>query len=156
MNLVLANVSFGILVLSPLGWIFMASVIVLESAIVSRILFATWLHKKAALAVTVANIASGVAGFGLSLGLNGGWWLVVWIPWVSRKELHARYQLTSFMTYYLVAFVLSIAIEGCVEHAMLRRSVSPARVWRACILSNLASYILGSFALYSWSFGLWR
>lgn len=117
---VLANVSFGIYAFTPVGWAFMAVIIALEVFIVSRSLSGDWLHEKTAIAVVIANAISGIVGFGLSLFLNGGWWLVVWMPWVSSNEVNISRHWSAISSYYIVAFVLSVAIEGVVEQLMLQ------------------------------------
>jgi hypothetical protein len=158
MTPLLANVSFGILAFMPLGWLFMAAIIVLESIVLSRLHDGRWWHTKTALTAAAANVASGVIGLGLSLWLNGGWWLVVWMPWVSDNEVNwaSRASLLKLTIYYLVAFVLSVVIEALIEQLLLRKRSPWARIWRFCLLANVLSYLLGSIAMYSWSFGLWR
>src|SRR4029079_5630289 len=140
----LANVSFGIIAITPIGWVFMALIILLECAILSRRLAAVWWDSKVARATTVANLVSGVVGFYLSLQHNSGWWVVVWLPWVSRNEVGIPSQLKKFVVYYLVAFLLSILIEGVVEQIMLRSRYSGWKVWKASLLANFVSYLLAS------------
>jgi hypothetical protein len=156
MTPVLANVSFGIYVLMPLGWVFMAAIIGIEIVVLSRFLGGVWWHKKAAVAAVVANLVSGAVGLGLSLFLNGGWWLVVWMPWVSSHEVDFSRHFAALSVYYAAAFVLSVGIEGVVEQRMLRSQFEKGKIWKACIFSNAVSYIIGGVGMYSWSFGLWR
>lgn len=149
----LANVSFGIIALTPFGWVFMALIILLECAILSRGLAAVWWDSKVARAATVANLVSGAVGFCLSLYLNSGWWIVIWFPWVSSNEVGIPRQLKMFFVYYIVAFLLSILIEGIVEQLMLRSRYSGWKVWEASLLANFVSYLLASVLMYSYSFG---
>jgi hypothetical protein len=82
--------------LTPIGWLFRAIIIAMESSIISRVLFGQWWRKKAATAALVANAASGAVGFAISIWLTGGWWLVVWLPWVSRHEVDPSHELRGF------------------------------------------------------------
>ena len=154
MVLILANVSFGIFAFTPFGWAFMAAIIVLEILVLSRSLSGKWWHTKTAVTAIIANLVSGAVGFGLSLFLNGGWWLVVWMPWVSSKEVTIPRHLTELSIYYIGAFVLSIAIEGVVEQIRLKSQFEKKKIWKTCLMANVASYIIGSVAMYSWSFDL--
>ena len=77
------NVSFGIYAFLPMGWLFMAFVILGEGFLMSWYLIRKKFDKKIYLTETVSNIVSGAVGIITTLALNGGWWLVVWFPWVS-------------------------------------------------------------------------
>jgi hypothetical protein len=86
--------------------------------------------------------------------LNGGWWLVVWFPWVSSHEVDFSipYALTSFIIYYFVAFVLSVVIELLINYSMLGKIYPTKKIIRTALLANLASYLLGSIIIYSLGF----
>jgi hypothetical protein len=140
----------------PHGWAFMAAIIVLEITLVSRLLTDGWWAPKAIWPVIVANAISGAIGFALSLWMNGGWWLVIWMPWVSSNEVDFAEHLGFISIYYVCAFVISVLVELVVERTMLRKQFEPKKVWLACTWSNLASYAFGGAFLYSWSFGLWK
>ncbi len=155
MALLLANVSFGILALMPKGWFFMACTVVLEAWLFSRLLFAVPWQRRAALTALTANVISGGAGFGLSILLNGGWWVVVWFPWVSHKEVNTTEQVLWLSVYYLLAFLLSVTIETLCAQWLLQGRAEKPQIRRTCLLANLASYAAGSTILYTWSFGLW-
>ena len=113
----LLNVSFGILILMPQGWLFMILIMLLESFI-------------------------------------GGWWLVVWFPWVSSHEVDFSIpnELTGFIIYYIVAFVLSVVIELLINYSMLGKIHPAKKIFRTTLLVNLASYFLGSIIIYSLGF----
>jgi hypothetical protein len=152
----LADVSFGIFALMPLGWAFMALIIILEVLVMSRVLTGRMWQNEVAAVTILANVASGAVGFGLSLLLNGGWWLVVWMPWVSNNEVRQSGQFGALAIYYVLAFGLSMVIEGIIEQLMLKRRFGAKKVWKSCLFANVASYFFGSVVLYSWSFGLWK
>lgn len=153
---ILANVSFGIYALMPLGWAFMVAIVLLEILMISRLLGGVWWKKCFAWPVIVANAVSGAIGFAVSLLMNGGWWLVVWMPWISPNEVDLTKQFTVISVYYAGAFLISVATEGLVEQLMLRRRAEKKKVWLGCVSSNVVSYVLGGTVLYSWSFGLWH
>ena len=80
------------------------------------------------------------------LPLNGGWWLVVWIPWVSSNEvdIHSKQEALTLVIYYIAALILSILIELLVNHLMLRKEYPFKKTFRATLIANAFSYILGA------------
>lgn len=153
MNLLL-NVSFGILILMPQGWMIMILIMMLESIIASELLCKLILEGRVTATVIFANIISGLFGIIITLMLNGGWWLVVWFPWVSNHEVDFSipYALTSFIIYYFVAFVLSVVIELLINYSMLGKIYPTKKIIRTTLLANLASYLFGSIIIYSLGF----
>ena len=88
LKMTLLDVSFGIFAFMPEGWLFMAFIILIECFTMTRILLPKAFDKRIFLVTTLTNVISGVVGIFISMVLNGGWWLVVWLPWVSRHEIH--------------------------------------------------------------------
>ena len=99
----LLNVSFGILILMPQGWLFMILIMLLESFISSELLCKRKFDGRITATVFFANFVSGLFGIIITLILNGGWWLVVWFPWVSSHEVDFSIpnELTGFIIYYI-------------------------------------------------------
>ena len=153
MNLLL-NVSFGILILMPQGWIIMILIMLLESFISSELLCKRILNGRITAIVFLANTISGLFGIIMTLILNGGWWLVVWFPWVSSHEVDFSLPnaLTGFIIYYIVAFVLSVVIELLINYSMLGKIYPAKKIFRTTLLANLSSYLLGSIIIYSLGF----
>ena len=150
----LLNVSFGIFAFGPVGWLFMAVVIVLEIFLMARMLLKANWNRRIGQAVLLANVASGIVGIVLSMAITGGWWLVLGIPWVSSHEVNLSNpaNVWGFALYYLVALLLSILIEGVINYFMLRKRHQPKRIVSSTIPVNLASYLLCSIVLYAFSF----
>ena len=150
----LLNVSFGILILMPQGWIIMILIMMLESVITSELLCKRILEGRITATVFLANIISGLFGIIITLILNGGWWMVVWFPWVSSHEVDFSIPnaLIGFIIYYIVAFVLSVVIELLINYFMLGRIYSAKIIFRTTLLANLASYYFGSIIIYSLGF----
>ena len=71
-----------------------------------------------------SHFISGITGIILTLILNGGWWLVVWFPWVGSHEidLSVPNALWGLSLFYLAAFVLSVLIEVTVNWLNLKRT----------------------------------
>ncbi len=140
------NVSFGIYAFLPMGWLFMAFIILGEAFLMSRYLVRKKFDKKIYLSATVSNIVSGALGIMTTMALNGGWWLVVWFPWVSSHEvdIHSRQEALALVIYYIVALILSVLIELFVNWLMLRKQYPPKRILRATLIANAFSYILGA------------
>ena len=153
MNLLL-NVSFGILILMPQGWMIMILIMMQESIITSELLCKRILEGRITATVVLANIISGLFGIIITLILNGGWWLVVWFPWVSSHEIDFSLPnaLTGFIIYYIVAFVLSVFIELLINYSMLGKIYPAKKIFRTTLLANLASYLFGSIIIYSLGF----
>lgn len=139
------NVSFGIYAFLPMGWLFMAFIILGEAFLMSRYLIGKRFDKRIYLSTTVANVVSGAVGIAASLALNGGWWLVVWFPWVSSHEvdIHSSQAVWALVIYYVVALVLSVLIELLVNHLMLLKRFPFRKTLRATLVANAASYSLG-------------
>ena len=140
------NVSFGIYAFLPMGWLFMAFIILGEAFLMSRCLVGKGFDKRIYLSATVANVVSGAVGIAASLALNGGWWLVVWFPWVSSHEVDVHYPQAVFalVVYYLVALILSVLIEILLNHLMLWKRFPFGKTFRATMIANAASYALGA------------
>ena len=140
------NVSFGIYAFLPMGWLFMAFIILGEAFLMSRYLIGKGFNKRIYLSAAVANVISGAVGIAASLALNGGWWLVVWFPWVSSHEVDIRSSQGAWalVVYYLAALILSVLIELLVNHLMLRKRSPFRKTLRATLVANAASYALGA------------
>ena len=83
----LLSASFGKYASAPLGWLFMACVIIIEIIIMSKILSYKHTSFSVVIATIISNIASGAVGAVTSSTINNGWMLVVWFPWVSSHEV---------------------------------------------------------------------
>lgn len=144
------NVSFGIYAFLPQGWVFMILIMLLESFIVSELLCRRKLNRRITLSVFSSNFVSGLFGIITTMIINGGWMLVVWFPWVTSHEidLSAPNALMGFIVFYLVAFVLSVLIELLINYFILRGKYPVRQIFKATLLANVASYLLGSGALY--------
>jgi hypothetical protein len=138
--LMLANVSFGILAFHPIGWSLMLAVIAVEAVMLRRFSGADAATSRMFLVSAVANGVSGAVGLAVSLWLNGGWWLVVWVPWVTANEV-VRSQWPELAVYMAIAFALSVAIETAVTKAMLP-NISPGRVAAVVATMNLMTSLL--------------
>ena len=140
------NVSFGIYAFLPMGWLFMAFVMLGEGFLMSWHLIRKKFNKKIYLTAALSNIVSGAVGIITSLALNGGWWLVVWFPWVSKHEVDIRdpQSLLVLVLFYIVALILSVLIELLVNHLMLQKRFPFKKTLHATLIANAFSYILGA------------
>ena len=126
----------------------------LTNAIQSKFLEKKWIDKKLYKVAILSNLVSGITGIAISMMLNGGWWLVVWFPWVSDHEvdIHNRKSLEWITLFYVCAFVLSIIIETLINWLLLRKKYSPKKIFVSTFWVNVISYLIGSVALYTYSF----
>ena len=140
------NVSFGIYAFLPMGWLFMAFVILGEGFLMSWYLIGKKFDKKIYLTAALSNIVSGAVGIITSLALNGGWWLVVWFPWVSKHEVDIRdpQSLLVLVLFYAAALILSVLIELLVNHLMLQKRYPFKRTFHSTLIANAFSYFLGA------------
>ena len=140
------NVSFGIYAFLPMGWLFMAFVMLGEGFLMSWHLIRKKFNKRIYLTAAFSNIVSGAIGIITSLALNGGWWLVVWFPWVSKHEVDIRdpQSLLVLVLFYIAALILSVLIELLVNHLMLRKRYPFKKTLHATLIANAFSYILGA------------
>jgi hypothetical protein len=88
--------------------------------------------------------------------LSGGWYLVVWFPWVSNNEIniHNRGSLKALIVFYLVAFVVSVIVETIFNLMFLKRHYSVKNIVKTTVIANIATYLIGTLILYSYSFGV--
>ena len=140
------NVSFGIYAFLPMGWLFMAFVILGEGFLMSWNLIRIKFDKKIYLTAALSNIVSGAVGIITTMELNGGWWLVVWFPWVSKHEvdIHDPQSLWTLVLFYFAALILSVLIELLINHLMLQKRDPFRKTLHATLIANAFSYILGA------------
>lgn len=150
------DVSFGIFAFLPQGWIFMAFVIFCECYLISKLLAAKWINKRIYWVVASSNIASGLLGIITSMILNGGWYLVVWFPWVSYHEIdiHNKEALSALIIFYLIAFAISVIMETIINLLFLKRHFLIKKIIWITSIANIVTYLIGTLILYSYSFGL--
>lgn len=132
----------------------MILIILLEAWLMSRWLCKKQLDRRITGTAFLSNFVSGLTGIITTMILNGGWILVVWFPWVSTHEIDitSPKNLIEFGIIYLIAFVLSVLIEALINWLMLRKHYSTRQIIKSTLLANVASYLLGSIILYSFSF----
>lgn len=152
--MILLDVSFGIFAFLPQGWVFMLFVIVLECLVMARLLLPKWFDNKIYKITALTNIISGLTGIIISMILNGGWYLVVWFPWVSSNEINLSNKgaLNELIFFYAVAFVLTLIIETIINVLFLRNQYSKQQIIKATLIANILSYAVGTIVLYSYSF----
>jgi hypothetical protein len=155
--MILLDVSFGIFAFLPQGWLFMAFVILIECVIMTKILKKNWFDKRIYGIAALTNVISGIVGIVISMILNGGWYLVVWFPWVSSNEINLsnRESLKALIIFYALAFILSIIIESLINWLFLRKRFKTKQILTTTLIANIAniaSYAIGTIVLYSYSF----
>ena len=152
--MIILDVSFGIFAFLPQGWIFMAFVIMIECVIMTKVLSKKWYDPIIYGSTTVTNVISGIAGIIISMILNGGWYLVVWFPWVSSHEidLSKSESLKGLIIFYVCAFILSLILETFTNWIFLRKIFKSRKIIFSTAIANIASYALGTIVLYSYSF----
>lgn len=126
--MIILNVSFGIYAFLPQGWIFMTSIILIECLGFSYLLTGKWINDKAYLTIIISNLISGIIGIISSMILNGGWWLTIWFPWVGSNEVKGIEGFKWFTIYYVIAFVLTIIIEGVINYLMLKKRHTKSQI----------------------------
>jgi len=147
--MILLNVSFGILAFLPQGWVFMMVILLIECLGLSYLLI---YERKLYRTAIYSNLISGIIGIVGSMILNGGWWLVVWFPWVSAYEVSGTKGFMWLSILYIVAFILTLLIELRVNYKMLKQDFDKSRILKPTIIVNIISYAIGSIAMYSYSF----
>ena len=146
---VILNVSFGVFAFLPQGWLFMAFVIAGEAFLMSKYLVKKKFDNRIWWSAITSNIVSGVIGILTSMALNGGWWLVVWFPWVSSHEvdIHNTNQLLFLIVYYFAALILSVLLELLMNHLFFRKKYPLKKTLNATLIANAFSYFVGAVAI---------
>ncbi|MDR3651602.1 MAG: hypothetical protein P4L34_01370 [Paludibacter sp.] len=152
--MILLDVSFGIFAFLPQGWLFMAFVILIECIIMTKILKQNWFDKRIYGIATLTNLISGAVGIITTMILNGGWFLVVWFPWVSSNEINISKgeNLKGLIIFYFVAFILSVILESFTNWLFLRKKFETKQILTTTLIANIVSYTIGTIVLYSYSF----
>lgn len=146
------NVSFGIYAFLPQGWMFMIAIILIECFGLSYLLTKQWKDLKIFKTVIISNIISGAIGIIGSMMLTGGWWLIIWFPWVSDNEVSGSEGFIGLSILYAIAFILTIIIERFVNHFRLKKDYSKSQIYKMTLFMNIISYTFGTLAMYSYSF----
>ena len=145
---------FGKYASQPMGWLLMACLVIIEIVVMSQILERKYFDGRITFAAIVSNVVSAIAGVYASMAHNAGKMLTVWFPWVSSSEVNLENdeELVSFVLYFAVAFVLTIAVELVLNALFLKKHYDFRPVMSATIITNVVSFLLGCFVLYSYSF----
>ena len=127
----------------------MAFVILCEAIILSKYLIHKRYDKRIYLTELLSNMVSGIAGIITTLHLNGGWWLVMWFPWVTSHEVNVREhkEVLWLIIYYVVAFILSLLIEWGINHLCLRKRYESQAIFRGTLRANIVTYAVGALLL---------
>lgn len=150
---VLWNASFGLYAFLPMGWCFMILIMLLESVCMSKFLENRYYDLPIYKKIFLSNTISGTIGIVISMMLNGGWWLVCWFPWVGSHEVsHTLESYQALFIFYLSAFVLTLITEGFINHHYFSEKYGKRRILILTLDVNAISYLVGSAALYSFSF----
>ncbi len=151
--MMIGNVSFGIYAFMPQGWLFMITIILLESLIVAKYLNGKYYELRTYKNIGISNGVSGLTGIIISVMLNGGWILVVWFPWVSKNEVRTDdvNNIYGLAIFYSLALILSVLIELAINRRLFKEH-DRKNVYKATLIANLTSYLLGTLALYGYSF----
>lgn len=150
--MIILNVSFGIYAFLPQGWMFMIAIILIECLGLSYLLNKEWRNYGIYKTIILSNLVSGIIGIVGSMILNGGWWLVVWFPWVSDNEVSGNKGFKWLAILYSIAFVLTIIIEGIINYLMLKKKYKKGEIIKATLIVNVISYAIGTLAMYTYSF----
>lgn len=146
------DVSFSQSLCEPFGVVFIVTTIFIEALLLSSLLSEIHLNRRIWFIVVGANITSGIVGFLVTTVLFKGCWPVVWLPWVSCSDIEAPCDINSFIIYYLLAFLVTVLVEITINSLLLKKRYSLSSIAKSTLLVNLLSFVLGSLALYSYTF----
>lgn len=127
----------------------MLSVIMIEAVVMSKCLAGKIFDTPTFVAALFSNFVSGVVGIVASIMLNGGWWLVVWFPWVSSHEVDGRNigGMSLLAAYYLVALMVSLLIESLLNILLLRHLYGKKEIVKATLVANAVTYAIGAILI---------
>ncbi len=156
--LLLSSSYFGEFATEPLGLLLMACLLLIEIVVMSQVLARAYFTPRVAFAALASNVVSGIIGAYTSIALNGGRLLTVWFPWVSSREVNLLNddELLNFGLYFAVAFVAAVLIELAVNYQLMKKHYEFRPILSATIIANVVSFVVGCFALYTYSFSLFE
>lgn len=145
--MMLLNVPFGAVLFMPPGWIYIISVIVLESFVASRYLKHKNWDKNLFLVLLSSNLLSGLIGLFIGLFLNLA--IVFWTPIFGRElwDFIASSGILLVFSSYLGVMLATILLEFLFNWLLLQKTYHLDQIFKMTILVNIASYILTSILI---------
>lgn len=135
-------INFGHLFWTPYAFMAMATVAFAEAIIFCKLL-AVSRHSKIfrnmLVAMIIANIASFFTEYYLSVFLNGGYRILVWIPWVKVLQAEER---SIYFSSFAVIFAATVLIEFVIVAIVLHSRYAILKLLKAIAFTNLISTAL--------------
>lgn len=133
------RVSFRQYFWTPLPFLFLLIIALFEGCIASRILQREVFNKHIIITFLISNITGYFIEYFLSVFLNGGYTLLVWMPWV---KIIGHKDLFVYAISFPLIFIVTLLVEGLMNWLLLRRSYTLTKISIATFWTNFISLII--------------
>ncbi|CAN5493623.1 hypothetical protein BH11BAC5_BH11BAC5_55050 [soil metagenome] len=120
-------------------FIFLLITAILEGCIASRLLKKVTFDIRIAGALIIANIISYFSEYFISIALNGGHVLLVWIPWV---KIIGTEDLFNYLISFPLILILTLLFEGLINWILLKRSFTWRQIVKTTAVVNIVTTII--------------
>lgn len=133
------RVSFRQYFWTPLPFIFLLLIALLEGCIASQLLKREVFNKHIIITFLISNITGYFVEYFLSVLLNGGFTLLVWVPWV---KIIGTKDLFVYAISFPIIFIVTLLVEGLMNWLLLTETYSLSKIFKATFLTNFISLII--------------
>ena len=124
---------------TPIPFAVLIIVGVVEGVIAGRLLKMKTYNKRIALTVLLANIISYFIEYLISVLLNGGHIMLVWVPWV---KIIGGHDLLDYVISFPFIFIITLIIETFIYGVLLNKYFSWKVIFRTTFMTNLVTFII--------------
>ena len=124
---------------TPYPFIILFIIGLIEGIIASKLLSGKSFNRRILLTILLANVIGYFGESGLSIILNGGYRMFVWIPWV--KLLNNK-DLLNYLLSFPIIFTFTILFEFPISWIFLRKEYHWKKILLSIVRINIISWII--------------
>lgn len=133
------RISFREYFWTPLPFLFLLITALLEGCIASRLLKRENFNKYLITALLISNITGYFIEYFLSVFINGGNIMLVWIPWV---KIIGSKDLFNYLISFPLIFIVTLLVEGAMNWLLLSSSYPLSTIFKVTLRTNFVSLLL--------------
>lgn len=124
---------------TPLPFLFLLIVALIEGCIASKFLKKGAFIRRVIIAVFISNITGYFLEYFLSVILNAGHIMLVWIPWV---KIIGTKDLLNYMLSFPLIFIVTLLVESSINWLLLKRYFASSKILKTTLWTNLISLLI--------------
>ncbi len=133
------RISFREYFWTPLPFLFLLIIAFFEGCIASRLLKREKFNKYIITAFLISNITGYFIEYFLSIFVNGGNIMLVWIPWV---KIIGPQDLFNYLISFPLIFIMTLLIEGSMNWLLLSSSYPLPTIFKVTLRANFVSLLI--------------